>query len=282
MGGRGTSANQGRSTGSVALGTARASSSGTSGGGGGGSNQPSALNSNGTANFTQMQNGVTISVGGVGQLSQMTDDQMEQVVRSSYKIDMPNQLKDARDRTQRFVYAIGLNEKPEVLDDKAFNKYLSDNNIPKSAIISRSVSNPPPYQVNGITYQLTAQDVTDMLKYSSLNYIGGKHGGQAYGAGTYFEQNGGKNTGYGRGATMIGVINRQKANIITRNNLLNKIPAFQKSHPKTAAAIGAVSSRNYSIYAACMGYNVISSGSGSGTYFNVIDRAALILRKSNL
>ena len=276
MGGRGTSANQGRSGSSVALNNARV---------GAYAKIPAkkpAVNSQGAANFTQNKNGVTLATNGATQLSKMTDDQMEQIVRSSYKIDMPNQLQDVRDRTQRFVYAIGLNGKPEVMDDSEFNSYLKNNNIPKSAIISRSVSTPPPYSVNGITYQLTANDVTDMLKYSSLNYIGGKQGGKAYGAGAYFEQNGGRSTGYGSGATMIGVINRNKAKIITRSSLLTKVQAFQQSHPKTAAAIGPVSSRNYSIYALCMGYNVISSGKGTGTYFNVIDREALILRKSNL
>ena len=272
MGGRGTTALQGRSSTSSRAATMRASS---------GQQAPQAVNNNNTATFTNTVNGITNAADAASQFSQMTDDQMEQVIKATYKVDMPNHLADVSDRTQRLAYVIGLNEKPTVLDDKAFDQYLTNNNIPKSAIISRSVDGST-YRVNNIQYQLTANDITQMYKDGSLNYIGGKYGGMAYGAGTYFEQNGGGRTGYGTGATMIGIIDRSKARIIPLSTLRSAISSWSQSHPKTAAAIGPVTNRNYSVYALAMGYNVISSGKGRGTYFNVIDRSATIMRKSNL
>ena len=124
--------------------------------------------------------------------------------------------------------------------------------------------------------------MTDMLKYSSLNYIGGKHGGQVYGAGTYFDKTGGRSTGYGNGttsATAIAVLNPQTAHPISLNTLRSRIPTFQRSHPKFAQALGRADSDNYSIYAMAMGYNVITSDVNG--YHNIIDRKALVYRASD-
>lgn len=212
-------------------------------------------------------------------LSQMTDAQLAQLVLQSRGIDMPNQLKDAADRTQEFVYAAGLNEKPLVLDDAAFAQYLKDNGIPTSQIISRSV-NPITYRnSDGTRVTLTASDVIDMMKYSRLNYVGGKHGGQVYGAGTYFDMNGGRGTGYGStgSKTAIAALNPATAKVISDTALRGRAAQFAQSHPQFARAVGSYSSSTMSIYALAMGYNVIQSGS----YHNVIDRSALVYRKSD-
>ena len=118
-----------------------------------------------------------------------------------------------------------------------------------------------------------------MIKDSDLNYVGGKRGGKLYGAGTYFDMNGGRATGYGRGptATAIGVLSKN-AKVVDDYTLRRKVSQFQQTHPKTAAAIGHYSTQNMSIYALALGYNVISGGS----YHNVIDRTALVMRKDDL
>lgn len=248
------------------------------GGGGGGvftstpiSNQPAT-----PQNTPVVPNAVTV-------LTQMSDQQLAQLYNQSQRVDMPNHLADVSDQTQKFVYMAGLNEKPLVLSDADFAKYMRDNNIRQSQVLARSVGGAD-YTVNGTNIQMSAKQVADLTKYGELNYIGGKHGGMAYGAGTYFDMNGGRPSGYGYGGvgkggleTMVGVLSKN-AHPITKSALQSQIPAWSRSHPQFARAVGSVSNRNISVYALAMGYNVITNGGG---YHNVIDRSAVVLRQSN-
>lgn len=217
-------------------------------------------------------------------LSGMSDDELAQLVRDSKKADMPNMLSDVDDQTQRFVYQAGLNEKPTVLEDSDFAQFLTDNNIPSRDILARSI-NPIQYtNASGTRISMSAQRLSDMMKYSRLNYIGGKVNGQAYGAGTYFDRNGGVNTGYGS-TTVVAVLNPKTAKTIDVTTLQSRARAFAASHPKFARAAGAFNTRfnnnNMSIYALAMGYNVITDSKTNPSYHNVIDRSALVYRKSD-
>lgn len=220
----------------------------------------------------------------IGVLAGMTDDQLAQLAIRSKTVDMPNMLNDVDDKTQKFVYAAGMNEKPQVLDDSAFSQFLSSNNIPRSAVLARSFDNATYKNASGTMVKMTPQKQSDMLKYSRLTYIGGKNGGQRFGGGTYFDQNGGVNTGYGS-HTVVAVLNPQTARVITKTQLISKAAAFSRTHPKFTQAVGTIDTsfrnNNMSIYALAMGYNVISDRAGGGGYHNVIDRAALIYRKSD-
>lgn len=212
-------------------------------------------------------------------LSQMTDAQLAQLYNQSRTVDMPNHLNDVADKTQRFVYMAGVNGKPMVLDTASFNQYLSDNNIPRSDILARSTGGAN-YNVNGTNIRLSANQVTDLTKYGDLNYIGGKHGGQVYGAGTYFDRNGGRPTGYaGGGQTMIAVLNPQTAKPISMNRLQTQTANWAKTHPQFTKAVGRFNGSTASIYALAQGYNVITDGRNG--YHNVIDRTALVMRDKN-
>ena len=221
--------------------------------------------------------------GALTALSQMSDDELATLVNASKGVQMPNFLADRPDPTQKFVFQAGLNEKPAVLDSQAFNQYMQDNNISQKEIIARSV-NPISYtNQQGYTTKLSADQIQDILKSSKLNYIGGKHGGQALGAGAYFEMNGGNSTGYG-GSTAVAVLNPNTAKVINRGTLQQKARAFERSHPKFAQAVGSYSGKNMSIYALAMGYNVITDSSNGlkgsrGDYYNIIDRSALVYRQ---
>lgn len=217
-------------------------------------------------------------------LQGMDDNQMAALVTASKNALMPNFLSDRKDPTQQFVFQAGLNGKPMVLDSAQFNQFLNDNNIPTREIMGRSVNGATYTNPDGTNVRLTPQDVIDIMTDSRLNYIGGKVGGQSYGAGTYFDMNGGRNTGYASGATATAVLNPKTAKVISDNNLFSAASAWAKTHPKTARAIGSINSKNQSIYALCMGYNVITSGRSNGlhntgSYYNVIDRTALVYRK---
>lgn len=212
----------------------------------------------------------------LAQIASMTDDQLAQAVIDSRSVDMPNFLNDIPDQTQKFVYQVGLNGAPQVMDQQQFDQFLQQNNIPRSQIMARSVNGNGPY---------TAQHIADMFKYSELTYIGGKQGGQASGAGTYFDMNGGGNTGYGYGrnsTTIQAVYNPATARVIDYHKLQSQARSFAASHPKFAAAVGsfrAGGNGNASIYALAMGYNAISGGPVSSTYQNVIDRSAVVVLK---
>lgn len=242
--------------------------------------------------FNPVQNSVTnqapdasntpVVPGAVTALTNMSDDQLAALYRASRSADMPNHLNDVADKTQRFVFQAGVNELPTVLDDAAFNQFMQDNNMTTRDILSRSTGGAN-YTVNGVTVRLTPQQVTDLMKTGIYNYVGGKHGGQLYGAGTYFAKTGGRPTGYGsNGATALAVLNPKTARAIDRSTLISKATTWARSHPKFAAAVGSPSDRsNYSIYALAMGYNVITDHATSPDYHNVIDRSALVYRKSN-
>lgn len=222
--------------------------------------------------------GTPVVKGALTGLTQMTDDQLTQLFNASKNVDMPNHLSDVNDATQKFVYAVGLNEKPQVLDKAQFDKYLKDNNIAQKDILART-SGSANYSVNGTNIKLTPDQTLQLIKDGSLNYIGGKHGGQVYGAGTYFDKNGGRPTGYGgsNAQTMLAVLSNN-AKPISKSQLASQTQQWVKTHPKFANAVGKFSSNNASIYALAQGYNVITDG---GSYHNVIDRSALVVRKQN-
>ena len=268
MGGRGSSVNPTR---------IQITAMGGGAGGAGGAVNAQATNS--VANQAPTQNNTPVIPDAVKKLSKMSDDELAKLYNKSRRVDMPNHLKDVADKTQKFVYMAGINEKPEVLDKKAFNKYLKDNNIPRSQVLARSVGGAS-YTVNGTTIQLSPKQVTGMIKDSDLTYVGGKRGGQALGAGTYFDMNGGRNTGYSSGATCIGVLSK-KASVISHSALRNQVSSFQQAHPKFTKAVGRYNTDTMSIYALAMGYNVITA-SGYNGYHNVIDRAALVMRAEDL
>lgn len=237
------------------------------------------------ANQTPNNQNTPLQPGAVTALSQMSDDDLADLVDASKNAIMPNHLSDVDDPTQRFVYQAGLNALPTVLDSAAFNQFMADNGIQQSQIIARSVR-PITFNAMGVNFNYTAQNVADMMMYSKFNYIGGKVGGQAYGAGTYFAQTGGANTGYG-GLTVNAVLDPSKARIISDTQLAQKAKTFAQTHPKFAKAVGGYvnsgskfKGNNMSIWALAMGYNVIYDGTNnSSTYFNVIDRSVLVYRK---
>lgn len=216
----------------------------------------------------------------LSQLQGMDDSQLAQLYRQSQRAQMPNHLDDVNDKTQKFIFTIGMNDRPTVVDSAGFTQFMQQNNIPQSQVLARSINSGKLTTTAGDKTSLSAQDVADMIKFSRLNYIGGKLGGQMYGAGTYFDMNGGSNTGYG-GLTMRAVLNPATAHVITERQLRTQAAAFDRSHPLFRAATGGYNenyhNNNMSIYATVLGYNVIKDSTGS--YHNIIDRKALVIEQ---
>lgn len=215
----------------------------------------------------------------LARLQGMSDAQLAQFYRQSQQAKMPNHLNDVDDRTQKFVFTLGMNDRPMVVDRAGFQKFMSDNGIPQSQVLSRSINGGQLRTSAGNRSSLKPSDIADMMKYGRMNYIGGKHGGMALGAGAYFDMNGGGGTRYGNGATLTAVLNPNTARVISTTRLSQLAQAFDRSHPQFARATGgfdtSFSSNNMSIYAAVLGYNVIQRGS----YHNIIDRKAMVILK---
>lgn len=231
------------------------------------------------ANQPPTPSNTPITPGGVDVISQMSDDQLANLVNNSRRVDMPNHLSDVSDRTQKLVYAAGLNEKPMVVDQAGFDAFRQQNGISRNQIMARTMGGAD-YVVSGTRIQLTPGQVSSLIRDGELNYVGGKHGGKVHGAGTYFDMNGGHSTGYGSGRTVtaIAVLNPAKARVIDDYALSQRSSAFARSHPKFAKAVGSYTSDTKSIYAIAQGYNVIKSGS----YHNVIDRSALVMLNKDI
>ena len=216
----------------------------------------------------------------------MSDDELANALKASRNVQMPNHIADISDNTQNFTYANKLNAKPTVLSDSDFDNFLKQNGISDSQILIREV-NGATFSSGGIRYNLTANDITDMFKTSDINYIGGKRGGQAYGAGTYFGMEGRNgSTGYASGATMMAVLNPKTARVISRGNIDRQWNSFISSRPKLASSASRLRSNDYSIKALLMGYNVVTSAynnssNSRGDYYNVIDRSAVVVRANN-
>lgn len=227
----------------------------------------------------------------VDKLTQMSDDELAALMNAAKKAVLPNYLADDyydsygrvnknMDKTQKFVYQAGINEKPMVLDKAEFDQYLKDKGIPNKEIIARSVNGNTYKNQQGYDVTLTSDQIQDILKYSSLTYIGGKHGGNLSGSGAYFAMTGGSSTSYGAN-TVVAVLNPDTAKVINRSTLASRASTFMQSHPKFTKAVGKFGDDTMSIYALAMGYNVITPNStrGQGAYYNVIDRKALVYLK---
>lgn len=267
------------------------------GGGNGNGTQPvTPVNSNNpnVQNQTPNASNTPVVSQAVQNLSSLDDASMAALINAAKSAQLPNYLGDVVDDrgypvktplTQRVVVQAGVNEKPLVLDQQAYNQFLQDNNISSSDQLARSVGGNSYTNADGTQVNLKADQIADILKYSRMNYIGGRHGGNYHGDGTYFDQNGGRtssgytqNGGSGRYAntssTVVGVLNPRTARVIADSQLGTRVQSWISSHPQTARAIGSYSDDTKSVYAMCMGYNVIKSGS----YHNVIDRSALVLK----
>lgn len=229
-------------------------------------------------------NNTPVQRSAVEKLTSLTDFELVDLVRKSQTADMLNMLSDIDDDTQKFVYTAGVNEKPTVLDDAQFDQFMKDNNISQSSVLSRSVDDIQYKNKDGTMIKMTADRISRMIKDSRFNYIGGKKGGQRFGAGTYFAMNGGSNTGYG-GQTINAVLNPKTAKVITESQLQKAAKSFAQSHPSFSKTVGGYNSdfnggkNNMSIWALAMGYNVIKSDYGS--YHNVIDRSTLVIRRKD-
>jgi len=201
------------------------------------------------------------------ELEAMTDTEFAQYVAQTQKIDMPNFMPNAD--TQRFIYAMGLNKTPEVVDTASFNKI-------SGTTFYRTVNQ---FYDSKNDVGMTAPQIMNQMMKGSLSRIGAG----TYGDGYYFADNKSGSSSYGRtsgnvkATAQVRMKLNSNARAIDYSTLMNM---YRRS--KNAKTIGSISDMydnrrggdgSISVYALKKGYNVIRNGS----YINVIDRSAMTI-----
>lgn len=242
----------------------RGSSSGMSGAGGAGGGVGAAM-----PQVTPTPSGLTLA-----DVQAMGDQQLHDFLIDVDKTDIPAFL-NQNIHLQKMLYALGMNDKPEIVDKATMQKLLSGPNPP--VMIYRTVNDTT---VNGIP--VTAKDICDILTDGDLTYVGnGIHGD-----GLYFSNSlsGSKSYGSRRGSRTVGAILNDKAKVISENQLRSLYDSYVKTHPQSQKALGFARSRSHhdsmSQFALTQGYNVIvSKQSSHENYYTVLDRSALTMTR---
>ena len=182
----------------------------------------------------------------------------ESVNKSVYRLPEKLQV-GGNSRTQQLVYDLELNDKPIVMSNDTFEKYISDNNLSVDDVLTRSFDN--------------IEAMRDWIS-DDENYISGRFGGSMMGAGQYFAKKKGENTGYGK-HTVKAVFNPETVKSIGMSDLMQQWRSLSQEEQKPFLRKGKkfLDGADLSIYAISQGYNVIMQGK----YVNVIDRSALII-----
>lgn len=209
------------------------------------------------------ESGITLA-----DVQKMNDQELHDILLAITKQDLPDYL--MANNQQRFVYALGINNKPIVEDDATFAKNSKGQTVIFNAQNTASLPG----------YTLTADEIHDFIKYGddTLQQNG------IHGNGLYFT-NQGASSGYGR-RQAAARFNPATAKIISETQLKREYDSWVQTHPLSRKALG-YTARNgngygnntYSQFALLRGYNVIQSTQHGATY-TVLDRSALIYSKS--
>ena len=203
----------------------------------------------------------------------MNDDQLHDFLIDVYNVDTPDFLNTHH--TQKMVYGLGMNDTPQVVSDAQLQQMIQNGAQP----IYRSVDDAT-LQGN---VQMTGNDMLNQIRYGDLTYLGnGK-----LGDGLYFSNDLSGSRWYGN-TTIQGILS-PNAKVVSKSQLQSEYNQFIKTHPRTRKALGFSAQRgssgwrnSLSQFALIRGYNVVSEYQGGGeTYYNVIDRSALIVSDKN-
>lgn len=202
---------------------------------------------------------------------QMTDDQKADVIDSMIKQGVPVHLAD--NDFQKMIYNIGLNDKPQLVDDATLNSM-------NGTELWRTVNNVYDRQ-NDISY--TADQIARQVQAGRVTRVS-DNGGSVYGRGIYFADNQYDSTLYGntRGnvqkTAQIRCKLNSNANVISHSKATRGVSAEIRSGSKLGKVLRKCDhDSQVSIYAMAKGYNVITSGHG---YYNVLNRNAVTMSKT--
>lgn len=198
----------------------------------------------------------------------MSDDQKADVISKMTKQGVPAHLSDTD--FQKFIYNIGLNDKPEVVSDNKFNTMSG-----KTLYRTINMVYDKPNDISYTAVQIAKQIQTGRITRTSDN------GGSFYGRGLYFDQSKAGSTLYGKHygnvkkTSQIKAKLNSKANIIGYNKCWQGVQNEINSGSKLGKSLKSLDSDSQtSIYALSKGYNVVVATNG---YHCVLNRQALTL-----
>lgn len=201
----------------------------------------------------------------------MSDDDKADVISNAISQGVPAHL--SQSDFQKFVYNSGLNDKPDVVDDKTLNSM-------NGTELWRTVNNVYDRQ-NDISY--TADQIAKQVMAGRVTRTSDS-GGSAYGRGIYFADNQRESSYYGNTRSNIQKTAQircklnNNAKIISHSKATSGVSAEMRSGSKLGQVLSKCDgSSRASIYAMAKGYNVITSGHG---YYNVLNRNAITMSKT--
>lgn len=202
---------------------------------------------------------------------QMNDDQKADVIDSMIKQGVPSHLAD--NDFQKMIYNIGLNDKPQLVDDATLNSM-------NGTELWRTVNNVYDRQ-NDISY--TADQIARQVQAGRVTRVS-DNGGSVYGRGIYFADNQRESSYYGNTKGNVKKTAQIRCKLNSNANIINHSKATRgvSAEISKGTKLGKVLSKcdrhsQASIYAMAKGYNVIISGHG---YYNILNRNAVTMSKS--
>lgn len=201
----------------------------------------------------------------------LSDDDKADAIGQAIKQGVPMHLNDQSD-FQKFIYNMGLNDKPDVVDDATLSSM-------KGVELFRNVNS----NYNKKTdVGFTADQIAKQVQAGSKTYV--SSGGTAvYGSGIYFGDSYSSSGAYGntRGNVKKTAVMRAKLNsnakIISYHNANDGANTEIMKGTKLGKTLSNVGfDSRASIYAMAKGYNVITSGHG---YYNILNRNAITMSK---
>lgn len=201
----------------------------------------------------------------------MTDDQKAQAISSLASQDVPVFLAD--NDFQKFTYNLGLNDKPQLVDDSVLDTM-------NGTELFRTVN-----AVNDTTNRIryNADDIASQVQRGSVTRVSDS-GGSAYGRGIYFADDYTESSYYGRskGNIQKTAVVRCKLNsnakVINHSKAVSGVQSEISKGTKLGKALSKCDRASQtSIYAMAKGYNVITSGHG---YYNILSRNAVTMSKT--
>lgn len=201
----------------------------------------------------------------------MSDDQKAQAISNLSKQDVPVFLAD--NDFQKFTYNLGLNDKPQLVDDNVLDTMTGTE-------LFRNVN-----AINDTTNRIryNADDIASQVQRGSVTRVS-DNGGSAYGRGIYFADDYGESKVYGKtnGNIKKTAVVRAKLNSNAKVISYNKATSGLNKEISSGSKLGRALARcdrasQVSLYAMAKGYNVIHSGH---SYYNILSRNAVTMSKT--
>lgn len=201
----------------------------------------------------------------------MTDDQKAQAILNLASQDVPANL--ANNSFQKFTYNMGLNDKPQLVDDSVLDSM-------NGTELFRTVNNV--YDRSSDT-NWSADTIASQIQRGSVTRVS-DNGGSAYGRGIYFADDYTESSYYGnsKGNIKTTAVVRAKLNsnakVITYRKAYNGVSQEISSGSKLGKALAKCDhASQVSIYAVAKGYNVIYN---QNNYYNILSRNAVTMSKT--